>query len=584
MLRDKGLEKQILACLLTDSSCLNNDEVKKLDTNDFQYEEHRIIFQTIKELGGNGGVDTTLLISSLKEQNKLVDAGGAYEVSGIIGDTVPIVTNLSLYVNKLLEISKKHNNMKAVNDVYNSKLSIEELGKVIAAERDIEYPQSDSGNAEIFKNLFQYKAKFDHSIGKWKIWDGNMWVIDDSKGVFQYGIDVARARQKNALTFADSQQKSDHFKFGVLSENVHKIKSMLEIASGLEGLSTSAKDWNNNPSLFQMKNGVFDLEKQKFMPGNPEWMICQSSDIIYDKEEECPQFDKFLEDIMNGDPKMVDFLVRVLGYSLSGHTDEQCMFLLVGDGANGKSVLLQLMNHLLGDYHQNSRFDAFLHKSNHHSSHDIARLYNSRVVTANESGASKRWDVEKIKEITGGDIITARPMYKESFTYKSIMKLWCATNELPKVDDFSHAFWRRIKVIPFTRRFDGKDRDPDILNKLKTESSGILNKLFHGFADWRKEGLKEPEIVSKAVNHYRTDSDEVALFVAECLVKGRDNKGEVTSTSLYKTFKEWWQNNYSERCLSQIAFGRRMNQLGYKSEKIGGQMKYLGLIIRTIGQ
>ena len=267
-----------------------------------------------------------------------------------------------------------------------------------------------------------------------------------------------------------------------------------------------------------------------------------------------------------------------MGYSLSGSTDEQCMFLLVGDGSNGKSVFLELMSTIYGEYHQHSRFDAFLKKYNNTSSHDLARLHNARVVTANESGISKHWDEGKIKEITGSDNVTARHLYKSEFTFKSQIKLWCATNNLPKVDDFTHAFWRRIKVIPFNRRFEGDDRDTNMIDKLKGESSGILNRIIKGFRDWTETGLANlPYQVKQAVEDYRNESDVIAQFIADRITDVGGYDVSITAKQMYEQYKEWHRENADGNPLSIQAFGKRMNQLGHKSEKIGGIKKYLGL-------
>jgi len=380
------------------------------------------------------------------------------------------------------------------------------------------------------------------------------------------------------LSLSDSREKTVLFNFGVQSENIHKIKSMLERASGLEGLATISEDWDKDPLLFQCSNGVVILNDQKFVEGKPEWMISQSSGVEYDLTAECPVFDKFILDIMDGDEELAHYLLMCMGYSLSGITDEQCMFLLVGDGSNGKSVFLELMSAIYGEYHQHSRFDAFLKKYNNTSSHDLARLHNARVVTANESGISKHWDEGKIKEITGSDNVTARYLYQGHFTFKSQIKLWCATNNLPKVDDFTPAFWRRIKVIPFNRKFEGDDRDANMIEKLKGESSGILNRIIKGFKEWTEAGLTNlPYQVKQAVEDYRNESDVIAQFIADRITDVGGYDISITAKRLYGEYKRWHEDNADGKPFSIQAFGKRMNQLGHKSEKIGGIKKYLGL-------
>jgi putative DNA primase/helicase len=254
------------------------------------------------------------------------------------------------------------------------------------------------------------------------------------------------------------------------------------------------------------------------------------------------------------------------------------MFLLVGDGANGKSVLLDLMSALYGDYHQHSRFDAFLKKKNNSSSQDLARLHNARMVTANESGISKHWDEERIKEITGGDKVTVRHLYQNHFTFKSRIKLWCATNNLPKVDDFTPAFWRRIRVIPFDRKFEGKNKDTNMIHKLKEELSGILNRIIQGFKDWTDQELANPpHQIKQAIENYKNESDVVAQFIADrvSVVEGYDVL--ISAKEMYESYKEWHEGNSDGKPISHNMFGRRMKALGHSSDKIGGRKVYIGL-------
>jgi len=577
---DRELEENILGCLLSDANGLKDESVAKLKPSDFQYESHQIVFNTITELyNSDQPVNTITLTSRLKELDKLEKVGGAYWVDGLISENMILISYLPAYAEKLIGYTKHNNQIRLTEDVRLGKIDISELLKAAESERQKEYPQSDSGNAEMLHELFQDKIRYDHDSGGWKVWNGVYWQPDRKRQIYHFATEVARKRQEQARTLSDSRDKKELFNFGVQSENIHKITSMFKRASALDGIATISEDWDRDPLLFQCSNGVLILNTHRFMDGNPEWMISQNSGVKYDPKAECPVFDKFILDIMDGHEEMADYLLMCMGYSLSGLTDEQCMFLLVGDGANGKSVLIDLMSTLYGDYHQHSRFDAFLKKYNDSSSHDLAKLHNARIVTANESGIAKRWDEERIKEITGGDKITARHLYQSLFTFKSKIKLWCATNNLPKVDDFTPAFWRRIKVIPFNRKFEGKDRDTGIVYKLKEELPGILNRILMGFGNWMKNGLNDaPQQIKQATENYRNESDMVAQFIADCITDvGGGSDVSITAKQMHEEYKIWNEENTDGKPFSIQVFGKRMNQLGYKSEKHGGVKKYFGL-------
>jgi putative DNA primase/helicase len=358
------------------------------------------------------------------------------------------------------------------------------------------------------------------------------------------------------------------------------MDSMLMVTSTLPAFATTINDWDQDELLFQCKNGVLLLTNGSFVNGNPEYMTSQCSGIDYDPNAECPVFDQFLIDIMDGDEELAEYLLMCLGYSLSGLTDEQCMFILNGNGANGKSVLLDLMGYVFGDYLVHTRFDAFLKKYNSTSTNDLARLSKARMVKANESGVGKNWDEERIKEITGGDKITARFLYGEFFEFRSRIKLWCATNNLPKTDDLTDAFWRRMVVIPFDRQFKGDDRDTNILEELKRESSGILNRLYQGFVQWTNTTLKNPPPrVIGAVKEYKAESDVVARWINMTGVEKNGGYGTTPAKIVYQQYKAWHEANESGKPVTQIALGKRMKSMGMGSEKIGGNRVYVGLDI-----
>ena len=422
--------------------------------------------------------------------------------------------------------------------------------------------------------------RFNHTEKQWLVWNGQYWGKDKKMERYNYAENVSKVRQRNAMSIKDNTEKMKAFSFAIRSGDKNKIESMLTVSTTLKEIATSSEDWDTDDLSFQCDNGVFVLTDGSFIDGKPGHMISQCSGVNYDPNAECPIFDQFLLDIMDGDEELTEYLLMCLGYSMSGLTDEQCMFILNGNGANGKSVLLDLMSFIYGDYTVHTRFDAFLKKFNNTSTNDLARLSKARMVTANESGVGKNWDEERIKEITGGDKITARFMYAEFFEFRSQIKLWCATNNLPKTDDLTDAFWQRMVVIPFDKQFKGDDRNTNILEELKRESSGILNRLYQGFQQWTDTTLKNPPPrVVDAVKEYKAESDVVSRWVDMAGVTKNGNYDTISAKQLYKSFKNWFDNNESGKPLSQIAFGKGMKSRGMGSEKIGGNRVYVGIDI-----
>jgi putative DNA primase/helicase len=226
--------------------------------------------------------------------------------------------------------------------------------------------------------------------------------------------------------------------------------------------------------------------------------------------------------------------------------------------------------------------NVFERKYGNQQTNDIARLYDARIISANESGESKRLDEELLKEITGGDPVTARFLHQEFFTFQPQFKIWFAVNTLPKANAHDHGFWRRVRIIPFTVRFDGKNRDMELYNKLLIELSGIINWAYEGFVEWRKIGLSPPDEVIQATEEYHQQEDVIAQFIGDCISWTKSIDNRIPAKELYNSFSSWYDDNFSEKVMSQLAFGKRMSEAGYKSEKIGGKRWYIGIII--VGQ
>ena len=582
--KDRNLETSIVGCLMNESSYIKNEWVAKLSPSDFLYEPEKIVFTAIKELEKSENViDLTTVSNRLKETEKLEKMGGDYYLTELYTENGGIPANLPDYAQKLISYTKQNQKMRVLEDIRLGKTELSVLDELAAAERGQKFDLSDGGNAKLLAEFYSNKMRFNHTNKKWYVWNGQYWNKDTKKETYSYALDVSKVRQRDAITIKDTREKNAMFSFGVRSGDKAKIDSMLSVAAALPQFATSNENWDQDDLILQCRNGVLNLLDGNLIKGKPSFMISQCSGTTYDPMAKCPTFDRFLFDIMDGDEELVEYLLMCLGYSMSGLTDEQCMFILNGNGANGKSVLLDIMSYMYGDYLVHTRFDAFLKKYNNTSTNDLARLSNARMVTANESGVGKNWDEERIKEVTGGDKITARFLYGEYFEFQSKIKLWCATNNLPKTDDLTDAFWRRMIVIPFDRQFKGDNCNPNIVSKLKRECSGIMNRLYQGFTQWTIHTLKDhPPRVTNAVNEYKVESDVVAQFVDDCVVKN-GNSEYTPAKIIFSRYKEWHENNGIGKPISPQTFGKRMKSLGMGSEKIGGTRKYIGLKISNEG-
>ena len=442
-----------------------------------------------------------------------------------------------------------------------------------------EYNLTDAGNGEQFANEYKETVRFNHNRGKWLIWNDQFWEVDISQEVTSCAISIARNWKKLASDLHGHPHADDMFKFGYKSESKNRLDSMLSIAKSLKPIGTIGTDWNSNIKLIQFSNGVYNFKTKEFRSGKPKDLISKSTGYDYYPDAKCPTFDKFLEDIFLGNIELIEFLQRIVGYSISANMSEQVFFLLQGNGCNGKSTLLEILKAILGDYAINSSFQTF-EKSNDTSTNDLARLNNARLVTSSESGESKQLNEARLKALTGGDQVTARYLYQEPFTFKPICKIWLAVNSLPKVKDFSQGFWRRIILIPFEASFSGENQDKDILKKLSNELSGIMNWAIEGYYSWCEQGLNTPQYIKELKHDFQGEVDIVYnFFQSKCF---RDKNITTSARDLFIAFDKYCQNHQVVKLISKIEFGKRLSGVSdIRSHKVGGIKKYVGIGLKN---
>ncbi|MBL7067506.1 MAG: hypothetical protein ISS29_06580 [Candidatus Marinimicrobia bacterium] len=441
------------------------------------------------------------------------------------------------------------------------------------------FNRTDAGNAELFKKMHESTVKYEHQSGKYFIWNGQFWESDTANNIQNKAIETARFWKKLALNIDNPNNAQEIFRHGLKSENHKKLECMLKIAKSLRGISTLSHEWNQNPFLLQFKNGTLNLKTMVFLGGKQSDLISQCVGFDYDKKAKYPQFMKAIREIFNNDWNLIKFIQRAVGYSLTGDVSEGCFFILHGSGSNGKTVILEIIKLLLGDYALNSSFSAFEKKYYYTQSNDIARLKFARLVTASESRIDKQFDEERLKSITGKDSITARFLHKEYFTFKPRFKLWLGLNTLPSVSDFSYGFWRRVRVIPCHVLFEGKNNDKHIDEKLAKELPGIMNWALEGLRQWiQTGGLNPPQKVIQATKSYRDKSDVVKEFLDGFVVK--DSKKKIGAKELYDNYCAWYGIEYSDPPISQAGFGVRVTlSTGIKSKAYGKKRRktYIGL-------
>ncbi|WP_242447977.1 DNA primase family protein, partial [Bacillus thuringiensis] len=346
-----------------------------------------------------------------------------------------------------------------------------------------------------------------------------------------------------------------------------RINSILDVRPMV---SVKKKELDAHNFLFNCDNGVIDLKTGELLPHNRDLLLTKISPIKYDKNAECPNWKAFLESIFKtstgeADHELINYLQKAIGYSLTGVTKEQVMFFLFGNGRNGKSTFINIIQDLLGDYGRQTNSDTFLKKRNDSGiNNDVARLDGARFVSAVESEEGQQLSEALVKQITGGEKMSARFLRQEYFEFTPEFKVFFTTNHKPIVKGSDEGIWRRIMLIPFTVTIPKDKIDYDLPDKLAKEMPGVLRWAVEGCMKWQAEGLRAPEAVKAATAEYREDMDILGPFIDEnCAVY---STARVEAKLLYENYTKWcYQNN--EMDLKNRAFYRQLEIRGFKKEK-----------------
>jgi putative DNA primase/helicase len=248
-------------------------------------------------------------------------------------------------------------------------------------------------------------------------------------------------------------------------------------------------------------------------------------------------------------------------------------------GSNGKTTTIKAVLDVLGeDYAAQAAPDLLVSGGNNRHPTELADLRGMRMIASIEVDDGKRMAEGLVKQLTGGDKIKARFMRQDFFQFEPTHKIFLVANHKPVINGTDYAIWRRVLLIPFTVKIEGKEKDKDLPKKLEAEYPGILAWLVRGCLEWQEDGLQIPEEVKAATEEYKAESDVLARFLEECTVRV---PVDTQASKLFKRYKEWCIGNV-EKELTNTAFGLEMVKRGYEKQIMGDKKltyyKNLGLI------
>jgi len=435
---------------------------------------------------------------------------------------------------------------------------------------------NEDGDAALYIKLCFKKYLFDHLEKKWYYWNDHHWRFDGLQHRYQLIKDVLNIYHEQAsVEYEKAAIKEGQGKDGEKHKSTAKLlekrkrdlqtlsrkNSVLEIATqGLKTLGYHGNDWDTKPHKLGVRNGIIDLLKGTFDgtgTGQDDYIKTVSPTVWKGIDEPCPEWEKFLKNTFAGRPAIPNFLQRLLGYSLRGDTPEHIFPIFHGEeGRNGKGTLLETLKFVLGPLAYKAPAEFLLTKPGSQQNADAPsatkmKLRGARLVWCSETNEGDRIDAAKLKEMVGGDTVSARAPYgKGQIEFEPTHTLFIMTNKKPRMPPNDTPLWRRIFLIEFNRTFvDNPDpnnpnevqMDRKLKEKLQAEASGILAWLVRGAILYQSKGLCPPQEILDATNQYRADEDILGHFLTECCVIGDPNNQayKETAKDLYESYKSW---------------------------------------------
>jgi putative DNA primase/helicase len=423
---------------------------------------------------------------------------------------------------------------------------------------------TDMGNARRLMKHCGEDLRYVRAWRKWLAWDGARWEKDETGEIERRAKSTILSIYDDLPSVSDDGKRSLLAKHAIRSQAIHRIQAMIGLAESEQEVAVRSEQFDRDPWLLNVANGTINLKTSLLREHDRNDLITKLAPVVYDPNAQCRIFDAFLDRIFAANRDLIGFVQRAVGYSLTGDTSERALFILHGTGRNGKSTLLNVLRAALGDYALRTPTETLLAKRDGAIPNDVARLKGARFVTASETEEGKRLAESFIKDVTGGDVISARFMRAEFFDFKPECKVWLATNHKPSIRGTDNGIWDRIRLIPFGVRIPESEEDKELLAKLCDELPGILRWAVDGCIAWQRDGLGTPTAVREATESYRNENDVLGRFVEDCccVLSG----ASVRSSDLYEAYKRWCDQN-GEHPQTQKAFSMRVAELGFEKRR-----------------
>jgi len=465
------------------------------------------------------------------------------------------------------------------------------VGSLDAAlmERDeARFPLTDLGNARFVADLAAREGtplRYVEEIG-FLVYTGGVWspdYLDRSRAIVHRAAD--RVREISGKIQAAVGNDPNHAglmarwsRWADYCQSKRGIDAVLSELVALPDVATRITALDTHDHLLAVRNGVVDLRQGKLQEHNPELLLTKRIELDFDPEAKAPRWEQYLSEVMRSDESMVDYIQRLVGYSITGDTSEQCFTVLWGSGANGKTVFTATLSTIFDAISETTPFATFESKPSGGIPNDLAALRAARLVFASEGDADRPMDESLLKRVTGRDPVTARFLRKEFFTFAPKFQIFLATNNKPSFRGADEGLWRRVKLIEWARYFAPDERDAGIFDALLAESEGILAWAVRGASRWYSVGLEDPAPIVEATREYRETSDYLSGFLPGVYVFD-ESAGRMLGKQIFDDYLAWAddENLKSSEVVTRRRFFSMLEERGYAKHKSKEGIAFQGL-------
>jgi putative DNA primase/helicase len=457
------------------------------------------------------------------------------------------------------------------------------------------------GDARIFARKLGHVWRFDKLTKRWRkynentgLWEQDMTglatiearcaAVDSYAGLIDTINEEKKAKagigtdaeRKAECKQADADIKKLDTRCGQLGTATW-CAGVMNFAQKLPELGCAATDFDRARHLLAVKNGVLDFQASKFLEFSPDHRLASGAPVEYIPGAKCPMFSEFLLARMGGDQELVDYLWRLIGYTLTGFVNHDALFICYGSGHNGKSTFFLVLEQLLGDALSMSMDISMLVGGTDESGNSVdykkATMEGKRLVLTAETKEGKPLNEGMVKQLIGGESIAARRLYEMPYTFSPTHKIWLATNHKPTISGTDRGIWRRIHLIPWVHAIpeEIQRERQDVVDLYCTELPGILNRALEGYGDFLKRGKKlaPPAAVIEATDEYRAEEDALGNFLEESVEV--DPESTIRVQALLEKYMDYCKVT-KERPVATL------------SKKLAEKLRARGLTVENVGR